>query len=77
MNETTKLPPPARTSTTPTEELPQKLSTTTHSIRDILHYLYQTYGLVTTAQIMANNERFRAAYNGSTDLEAYFNDIDD
>ena len=50
---------------------------TTHYIRDILHYLYRTYGLVTTAQLMANNERFRAAYNGSTDLKAYFNDIDD
>ena len=49
----------------------------TRSIRDILQYLYRTYGSVTPAQLTANGERFRAPYDGSTDLEAYFNDIDD
>ena len=49
----------------------------TRSVRDILQYLYQTYGSVTPAQLTANNERFRAPYDGSTDLEAYFKGIDD
>ena len=49
----------------------------TLSLREILQYLYQTYGSVTPAQLTANDERFRAPYDGSTDLEAYFNGIDD
>ena len=49
----------------------------TQSIRDILQYLYQTYGYVTPTQLTANDERFRDHYDGSTDLEAYFNGIDD
>ena len=49
----------------------------TLSLRDILQYLYQTYGSVTPAHLTANDERFRAPYDGSTDLEAYFNGIDD
>ena len=48
-----------------------------HSIRYIIQYLYLTYGSVTPAQLTANDERFRAPYDGSTDLEAYFNGIDD
>ena len=47
----------------------------TRSVRDILQYLYQTYGSVTPAQLTDNDERFRAPYDGSTDLEAYFNGI--
>ena len=49
----------------------------TRSDMDILEYLYRTYGSVTPAQLTANDERFRAPYNGSTDLEAYFNGIND
>ena len=49
----------------------------TRSTRDILQYLYRTYGPVTPAQLSANNESFRAPYDGSTDLEAYFNGIED
>ena len=49
----------------------------TPSVRDIFQYLYQTYGSVTPAQLTANDEQFRAPYDGSTDLEAYFNGIDD
>ena len=49
----------------------------TRSVRDILQYLYRTYGSVTPAQLTANDERFRAPYDGSTDLEAYFNGIND
>ena len=49
----------------------------TCSVRDILQYLYQTYGSVTPAQLTVNNERFRAPYDGSTDLEAYFLGIND
>ena len=49
----------------------------TRSTRDILQYLYRTYGLVTPAQLSANDESFRAPYDGSTDLEAYFNGIKD
>ena len=49
---------------------------TTHSVRDIIQYLYRTYGLVTPAQLTSNDERFRAPYDGSTDLGAYFNGID-
>ena len=49
----------------------------TRSARDILEYLYQTYGSVMPAQLTANDERFRAPYDGSTDLEAYFNGIND
>ena len=49
----------------------------TRSVRDILWYLYQTYGSVTSVQLTANYERFRAPYDGSTDLEPYFNGIDD
>ena len=48
----------------------------THSVRDILQYLYWTYGSVTPAQLTVNDERFRAPYDGSTDLEAYSNGID-
>ena len=47
------------------------------STRDILQYLYRTYGSVTPAQLSANDESFRAPYDGSTDLEAYFNCIKD
>ena len=47
------------------------------SARDILEYLYRTYRSVTPAQQTENNEKFRAPYEISTDLEAYFNDIDD
>ena len=50
---------------------------TTRSVRDILQYLYQTYSSVTPAQLTVNDERFRAPYDGSTDLEAYFNSMDD
>ena len=49
----------------------------TRSVRDILQHLYPTYGSVTPAQLTANDERFRAPCNGSTDLEAYFNGIND
>ena len=49
----------------------------TCSVRDILQYLYQTYGSIMPAQLTAGNEQFRAPYDGSTDLEAYFNRIDD
>ena len=49
----------------------------THSVRDILQYLYRTYGSVTPTQLTANDERFRAPYDGSTDLEAYFSGIND
>ena len=49
----------------------------TRSTRDILQYLYCTYGLVTPAQLSANDESFRTPYDGSTDLEAYFNGIED
>ena len=49
----------------------------TCSTRDILQYLYRTYGLVTPAQLTVNDEKFRAPYDGSTDLEAYFNGIED
>ena len=49
----------------------------TRFTRDILQYLYRTYGSVTPAQLSANNESFRAPYDGSTDLEAYFNGIED
>ena len=49
----------------------------TRSTRDILLYLYPTYGLVTPEKLSANNESFRAPYVGSTDLEAYFNGIED
>ena len=49
----------------------------TCSLRDILQYLYQTYSSVTPAQLTVNDERFRAPYDGSTDLEAYFNGIND
>ena len=48
----------------------------TCSIRDIIQYLHQTHGSVTPAQLTENDERFRAPYDGSTDLEAYFNGID-
>ena len=48
---------------------------TTRSIRDILQYLYWTYGSVTPAQLTAKNKRFWAPYDGYTDLEAYFNGI--
>ena len=49
----------------------------TRSTRDILQYLYHTYGSVTPAQLSANDELFCAPYDGSTDLEAYFNGIED
>ena len=49
----------------------------TSSTRDILEYLYQTYGLVTPALLTTNGKRFKAPYNGSTFLEAYFNGIED
>ena len=49
----------------------------TRSTRDILQYLYRTYGSVNPAQLSANDESFRAPYDGSTDLEAYFNGIKD
>ena len=49
----------------------------TRSTRDILQYLYRTYGSATPAQLSANDEAFRAPYDGSTDLEAYFNAIED
>ena len=32
---------------------------------------------MTAAQLSANNESFRAPYDGSTVFEAYFNDIED
>ena len=49
----------------------------TRSVRDIFQYLYRTYGSLTPAQLTANDERFRAPYDGSTNLEAYFNGIGD
>ena len=49
----------------------------TRSARDILQYLYRTYGSVTLAQLSANNEAFCAPYDGLTDLKAYFNAIED
>ena len=49
----------------------------TISARDILEYLYRIYGSVTPVQLTANDERFRDPYDGSTDLEAHFNGIDD
>ena len=49
----------------------------TRSTRDILQYLYRTYGSVTPAQLSAKDESFRAPYDSSTDLEAYFNGIED
>ena len=49
----------------------------TRPVREVLQYLYQTYGSAMTVQLTANDERFRAPYDGSTDLEAYFNSIDD
>ena len=49
----------------------------TRSAREILEYLYRTYGSVTPVQLTANGNRFRAPYKGSTDLEAYFNGIGD
>ena len=49
----------------------------TCSATDILQYLYRTYWSVTPAQLAANDERFRAPYDGSADLEAYFNGIED
>ena len=49
----------------------------TRSVRDILQYLYRTYGYVTPVQLTANDERFRSPYDSSTDLEAYSNGIDD
>ena len=49
----------------------------TRFVGDILLHLYRTYGLVTPAQLTANDKRFRAPYNGSTYLESYFNGIDD
>ena len=48
----------------------------TRSVRGNLQYMYRTYGSVTPVQLMANNDRFRAPYDGSTDLDAYFNVID-
>ena len=47
------------------------------SLGDILQYLYQTYRSVTPTQLTANDERSRPPYEGPTDLEAYFNGIDD
>ena len=49
----------------------------TRSTRDVLEYRYRTYGSVTPAQLTVNDERFRAPYDVSTDLEAYFNGIED
>ena len=49
----------------------------TRSVSDILHYLYQTYGSAIPTQLIENDERFRSPYDDSTDLEAYFNGIDD
>ena len=49
----------------------------TRSTRDILQYLYRTYGSVTPAQLSENDESFRAPYDGLIDLEAYFNGIED
>ena len=49
----------------------------TRSTRDILHYLYRTYGSVNPAQLSASDESFRAPYDGTTDLKAYFNGIED
>ena len=49
----------------------------TRSTRDILQYLYRTYGSVTPAQLSGNDEAFRAPCDGSTYLEAYFNGIED
>ena len=49
----------------------------TRSLRDILQYLYRTYMSVTPTQLIANGERFRDPYDGSTYLEAYFNGIGD
>ena len=50
---------------------------TTRYVMDILHYLYRTYGSVIPTQLMANDEKFRSPYDGSTDLEAYFNGVND
>ena len=49
----------------------------TCSVRDILQYIYRTYVSATPTKLTANDERFRAPYDGSTDLEDYFNGIDD
>ena len=50
---------------------------TTRSVGEILQYLYRTYRSVTPSQLTANNKSFRPPYNGSTDLEVYFNGIGD
>ena len=47
----------------------------THTTRDSIEYLYQTYGSVTPAQLIANYQNFRAPYDGSTDLDTYFNGL--
>ena len=49
----------------------------TCSVRGVLEYLYRTYGSVTPVKLTANGERFRAPYDVSTDLESYFNGIDE
>ena len=60
------------------KDLPDRVTVfATRSVREILQYLYQTYGSVTPAQLTANDERFRPPYDGSTELEAYFKGIDD
>ena len=49
----------------------------TRSVMDILEYAYRKYRSVTPAKLTANDERFRVPYDGSIDLEAYFNGIGD
>ena len=49
----------------------------TRTNRDIIEYLYRTYGSVTPAQLIANDQNFGSPYDGSTDLETYFNGLED
>ena len=49
----------------------------TRTTIDIIEYLYQTYGSVTPGQLIANDQNFKAPYDRSTDLETYFNGLED
>ena len=49
----------------------------TRTTRDIIEYLYRTYGSVTPAQLIQNDQNFKTPYDGSTDLETYFNGLED
>ena len=45
--------------------------------RDIIEYLYRTYGSVIPAQLIANDHNFKSPYGRSIDLETYFNSLED